>query len=581
VRPGREAGLVAAALLLGGAGGAAAAADPPRWRLAPGQMAVYAHFPLTLDVKTEKLKRAAERPHAVFGHRVVDGRTPRPLQPSLADLARSYALALPPEAAGGEEKVLFQRLADCGPVEASARWTTKARDDGTLEIQAYVDLRHRGPQKSDDFDRMLVDGHIAVTSVFDPARGIVASTSYEMGGRTIADEGAIRDRKVKSLKSVGEMEYRRTRDPRDADFQKDVDAAIARGTTWLKGQAKDGAWPAYDGYPGGSEALVALALFACDEERKAGADALARAMGRVPEKTYQAAVTMMAIDMRHTPPGEADLLRSGRIAKPVRNLDEAERKWMEKGAEFLVSTAKAPGRWNYPSSSGARFIPPPPDLSNSQYAVLGLLAAHRGGVPVEEGVWLGVLRAFAQAQEKDGPPVAGWFPSARQQREAEAGTSAATPPQAKARGFPYRNGEPPSGTMTCAGIGSIAIARGVLREIGKEAPPALAATAERAILDGFGWIHAGYTVEQAPHGDGRPRKWRHYYLYALERAGILADVARVNEHDWYGDGALGLLLEQDKDGWWTEEPDSAPRKIADTCFALLLLKRAVTPVEVR
>jgi hypothetical protein len=256
---------------------------------------------------------------------------------------------------------------------------------------------------------------------------------------------------------------------------------------------------------------------------------------------------------------------------------------MQQGAEFLVKSAAGPGRWNYPSPQhGGRFLPPKPDLSNSQYAVLGLLAAHRCGIPVEDSVWLAALRAFLQTQEREGPAVPGWFPSYREQREADAGASAPTAPAVRARGFPYRTGEESTGSMTCAGIASVAICRDVLLEAGgKSIPPETAAAAERAIADGFGWIHSRYTVEQAPRAGKRPHKWLHYYLYALERAGILADVARVNEHDWYADGAVHLLLTQDAEGWWTEGKDTAPEKIADTCFALLFLKRAVTAVSGR
>ncbi len=428
-----------------------------------------------------------------------------------------------------------------------------------------------------------MDGTLAVSSVFDPARGIVESAAFDLRARTVPDEGAVKDRKVAEVRRAGELAFVRIASAAGPEFQPAVDGAIAKGVEWLRKQPKDGKYPEYGGYPGGVDGLAALALFACDPERKAGDAALAAAMSVEPAKTYQAAVTMMAIEMKRTPPGEAELLRAGKIAKPVRNLDAFERMWMEKGAKFLLDTAAGPGKWNYPSKQhGGRFVPPPPDLSNSQYAVLGLLAAHRCGVPVEEGAWLGILRAFLQAQQRDGPPAAGWFPSYRDLREAAAGGTSVRSERLRARGWPYRTGEAASGTMTCAGIASVALARDVLREVApRRVAPDLAAEADRAILDGFAWLAARWTVEQAPHEDGKAREWLHYFLYALERAGILADVARVDGRDWYGEGALHLLLTQEAEGWWTEEAGSAPRKVADTCFALLFLKRAVTPVATR
>lgn len=555
----RVAASLAAALALAAVPGTArpAAADPPRWRLAPGALAEYSLFPVT--VKSGERKQGDPRPFGVFGHRVVEGRSPRPLYPELGSLASIYALTLPPEAAGGKETAIFASLTNCGPVEVSGRWTVAAREDGKVASSGTFDLRHRGPPKSDDFDRVLVDGSLAVSSVFDPARGVVEEASYDLRARTAPDEG--KDRKVSETRRIADLVLRRVRDARDASFQPEVDAAIAKGVAWLQKQPTGGNWPLYPDYPGGSDGIAALALSACDEERKAGDEALRSAMGFEPTKTYQAAVTMMAIDMKRTPPGEADLLRSGKIDRPVRHLAPREREWMEKGARFLRETALGPGKWNYPSAQhGGRFVPPPPDLSNSQYGVLGLQAAHRCGVPVEEGTWLGILRAFLQAQEREGRPTA---------------TGAAAP-----RGWAYRVGDPASGSMTCAGIATVAIARGLLREGGgKRLPPDLAADAGRAVADGFAWLGSRWTVEEAPHADGRPRKWLHYHLYALERAGILAGAAKVEGHDWYGDGALHLLLTQDAEGWWTEETGSLPRKIADTGFALLFLKRAVTPVE--
>jgi hypothetical protein len=581
----RRTAVLAAALLLGPAAGAGVPpADPPRWRLEPGGIAEYSLFPVTVtgQAPAAERKRGAEKPFGVFGHRIVGNRSPRPLQPDVGQLGTILALTVPQDAAGGKETLLFPAMGDCGPVEAEGTWTAAPRADGRIAFRTEVELRRRGPLKSSGFSRILVDGRVEASCVFDPARGVVEEASWDLRARTVPDEGPVKDRKPADVRDSGDLVLRRVRDGKDPEFQKDVDAAIAAGVAWLLKQPKDDAYPAYEGYPGGTDGLAALALYACDGERKAGDSALARAMRFEPERTYQIAVTMMAIDMRRTPPGEAALLRAGKIARPVRKLTDPERAWMQKGADTLVRNTEAPGRWSYPSAHGGRIIPTPPDLSNSQYGVLGLLAAHRCGIAVEDSVWLASLRAFLHVQERDGPAVGGWFPSYRQVHEAGGEGSAPTAPSARARGFPYRAGDESTGTMTCAGIGSLAICRDVLRENGGPALPVdVSASADRAVADGFGWIHAHYTVEQASRTTGRPQNWLHYYLYALERAGILADVVRVNEHDWYADGALHLLLTQDKEGWWTEEPGSAPRKIADTCFALLFLKRAVTPVATR
>ena len=572
------AALIAAPPPPGGGGGAPPPRGPP-----PGGRAGYEHPPATQHPKTGGPTAGKAAPFGVFGHRVLEGRSPRPLQPDLDDLAPALALTLPAAAEGGRESLILLNLGNLGPVEFSGKWTAEERPEGRKAYAAEFALRHRGPPKSNDFDRVIVDGTLAVSSVFDPARGLVESASFELKARTIDDGGPVKDRKVAEVRRAGELALLRVSKAAGEEFQPAVDAAIAGGVKWLLQQPKEGKYPEYKGYPGGNDGLAALALFACDPERKAGDAALSAAMAVEPAKTYQTAVTMMAIEMKRTPPGEAELLRAGKIAKAVRNLDLFEKMWMQKGAKFLLDTAAGPGKWHYPSKhAGGRFLPPEPDLSNSQYAVLGLLAAHRCGVPVEEGTWLGILRAFLQVQQRDGPWSDAWLPSLNELRAAEAGRTPASAVRGKARGWPYRAGDACSATMTCAGIASVAIARDVLREIAPRRLAAdLSAEADRAIMDGFAWLHGRWTVEQAAHEDGRAREWAHYFLYALERAGILADVVRVGEHDWYGEGALHLLLTQHADGWWTEEPGSAPRKVADTCFALLFLKRAVTPVATR
>ena len=80
----------------------------------------------------------------------------------------------------------------------------------------------------------------------------------------------------------------------------------------------------------------------------------------------------------------------------------------------------------------------------------------------------GALRAFLQVQDRDGKPVPGAFPSHGEERDAAGEPEAAggSAPTVRARGFPYRAGEECSGTMTCAGVASVAICRDVLRERG-------------------------------------------------------------------------------------------------------------------
>ena len=65
-----------------------------------------------------------------------------------------------------------------------------------------------------------------------------------------------------------------------------------------------------------------------------------------------------------------------------------------------------------------------------------------------------------------------------------------------------------------------------------------------------------------------------YFLWTLERCGVLFNRRQIAGKDWYPWGSELLLVNQNPDGTWTagDYPGSMP--IADTCFALLFLKRA-------
>ena len=66
--------------------------------------------------------------------------------------------------------------------------------------------------------------------------------------------------------------------------------------------------------------------------------------------------------------------------------------------------------------------------------------------------------------------------------------------------------------------------------------------------------------------------WLYYYLYALERTGLLYDTTLIGNHDWYLDGYKILLGAQKGDGSWDESHFIKPTW--DTCFAILFLKRS-------
>ena len=201
------------------------------------------------------------------------------------------------------------------------------------------------------------------------------------------------------------------------------------------------------------------------------------------------------------------------------------------------------------------------DFSNGQYAALGLRACHDAGVVLPKDVLQRAAQAWVVAQTPGPPPAAGTpsLPSGR-----------------KLRGWCYDFPcacplHRPYGTMTAGAVGALAIYDHLL---GKDAKR------NSAILDGLAWLQAHYTVETVPG----PIEWDMitagtyvpYYLYALERAGILTGNEKIGPHAWYADGARVLLKAQKTDGSWAI--DDWGQDTWDTCFALLFLKRATRPL---
>jgi hypothetical protein len=81
------------------------------------------------------------------------------------------------------------------------------------------------------------------------------------------------------------------------------------------------------------------------------------------------------------------------------------------------------------------------------------------------------------------------------------------------------------------------------------------------------------------------RLWQFYWLYAVERSGMLYGTENFGKHEWYIEGADWLLANQKPDGSW-HNPDghsgkvtNFPGAIGDTGFAILFLRRATRPLK--
>lgn len=177
------------------------------------------------------------------------------------------------------------------------------------------------------------------------------------------------------------------------------------------------------------------------------------------------------------------------------------------------------------------------DNSNTQFAMLALWVARRHGVPVDDALTR-VAQRFRETQGSGGT----WAYSIN----------------------------PPSATMTCAGLLGLALGHGVTKKTDKGAAdlnndPKVKAGL-RALDDMVKDSKTGTDILYMPNRDP---KFVYYFLFSLERMAVVYNVKKIGGKDWYAWGAKNLVDWQGPGGNWLGNFG-----LADTCFALLFLKRA-------
>jgi hypothetical protein len=196
------------------------------------------------------------------------------------------------------------------------------------------------------------------------------------------------------------------------------------------------------------------------------------------------------------------------------------------------------------------------DNSNTQFAAIALWTGRRHGLPVEAALTR-LDRRFRRTQLEDG----GWMymPSFQPAGPLPAGMGS-------------------TATMTCAGLLALAIVDGATLELAKERKPDAKPPdvgKDPHLLKGLQAIGAviGNPIE-VPRPGGAPVQVggrTYYFLWSLERVAVALDLDTIGKKDWYGWGAEILLASQGADGSWQGEYGACG---ADTCFALLFLRRA-------
>jgi hypothetical protein len=175
------------------------------------------------------------------------------------------------------------------------------------------------------------------------------------------------------------------------------------------------------------------------------------------------------------------------------------------------------------------------DNSNTQFAMMAVWVARRRGVPVDECL-ARVEKRFRDSQVDTG--AWGYEYPAKVPAEDD-----------NTRPYP---------AMTCAGLLGIALGQGVQAQ-----PKDL--SKDPQIKKGFEVLDKALSTKSDTSDNF------FYFLFSMERAGVIYNVKQIGAHDWYKWGARMLLACQTESGAW---PPNFGSDYADTCFALLFLKRA-------
>jgi hypothetical protein len=196
------------------------------------------------------------------------------------------------------------------------------------------------------------------------------------------------------------------------------------------------------------------------------------------------------------------------------------------------------------------------DCSNSQYAALGLRACFDAGIDFPIEVIDRARKAWVESQHPD---------------EDKKGAAAS-------RGWGYYGitFKGSYGAMTAGGLSSVCIYDHLL---GKPW------TRDPVVEQARNWLVVNFSATghpQAARGwDGyEPASFVYYYLYALERAGMIYGTETFGPRAWYPEGAKYILDSQNPDGSWKSRArldENGP--VADTCFAILFLRRATAPLK--
>jgi len=321
-----------------------------------------------------------------------------------------------------------------------------------------------------------------------------------------------------------------------------VRAAILRAVQALtEARQSDGTWPDY-AQKGGVTALVAYALLEAGVS-PAGedlADAIQHVRDLPHQSTYVVSLKVLALAS----------------ADPKRYAEA-----IQAGADWLADHQTATGAWGYGT-------PPPaalagakvggalerarreaevrrqyerPDASNSQFALLALAEADRAGAVVPQEVWRRADRHFRAVQL----PGGGWS-------------------------YVHRAADPSAayGSITAAVAAGLYLCH---QRLAGHEPQATSTERLAALEKAVDWIAKHYTLQENPN---RSLAWYYFWLYSLERLGVISGRRTFGDHDWFREGTALLVRGQRADGRWTD-------RLYHDALCLLFLAKGYKPLLVQ
>ncbi|NRA94763.1 MAG: hypothetical protein HRU14_00985, partial [Planctomycetes bacterium] len=283
---------------------------------------------------------------------------------------------------------------------------------------------------------------------------------------------------------------------------------IERGVRWLlQQQHPDGSWPAIErDYYVGQSALCLYTLLKCGlpKDHPSVRAALAYLRSHEYRRTYDLGVVLMALSEMKGVVSE----------KEIRSL--AVRLAGLSGNGSIRRAA----RWGYPFGFNSVGVENGDvgyeDISNTQYALLGLRAAWKAGVKVgKRTFWERVAKALVDDQSAYG-------------------------------GFGYRHGSTThTSSLTSAGVCSLIIVRDILEDL--QAGRAMRGRVRAAVNNGLMWFKDHWSVTENLNGGS---SWYFYFMYGLERIGSYAHKDRIGGRDWHSEGARVIVARQRANGSW-------------------------------